>query len=75
MTVDPLWIGWPGKADSARPSWPEGIKSNVDWLDDGAGRALLDTLAGIDLRAWRMIYWWGGQVLGASLKSLLIEQH
>ena len=51
VVVDPLWIGWPGKADSAIPSWPDGIKSNVDWFDDGAGRAPLDTLAGSDLRA------------------------
>ena len=28
MEFDSLWIGWPGKADSAIPSWPDGIKSN-----------------------------------------------
>ena len=28
MEFDPLWIGWPGKADLAIPSWPDGIKSN-----------------------------------------------
>ena len=51
VEFDLLWIGWPGKADSVIPSWLDGIKSNVDWFDDGAGGAPLDMLVGNDLRA------------------------
>ena len=64
-------IGWPGSCLSERPSWFNGIKLKVDWLFPGTGNFSPVIFCGRFRSAWRMIYWWGGQALGASLYTYI----
>jgi len=61
-------LGCWGSWFSAIPSWPDGIRSNVDFPLFGTGRVPWLTLDGKARRAWRIMYWWGAQALGASLR-------
>lgn len=63
--------GWPGSWVSERPSCPTGIKLKVDWPAFGGGNFCFVIFGGRLRSAWRMIYWWGGQALGASLYTYI----
>lgn len=63
-------IGCPGRSVSSIPSCPAGIISKVDLFLVSEESDTPETLAGNALSAWRMMYWWGGQLLGASLEHL-----
>ena len=67
-----LILGCWGSWFSAIPSWPDGIRSNVDFPSLGVGRVPWLTLDGKARRAWRIMYWWGAQALGASLCIVLV---